>query len=31
MKEKNHNAANIDFTGLSSAERTLAKKNKQKI
>ena len=27
FERRNHNAANIDFTGLSTAERTLAKKN----
>ena len=29
-ERRNHNAANIDFTGLSTAERTLAKKNHAK-
>ena len=30
-ERRNHNAANVDFTGLSTAERTLAKKNHAKV
>ena len=29
-ERRNHNGANIDFTGLSTAERTTAKKNHAK-
>ena len=29
-ERRNHNAANVDFTGLSTAERTLAKINHAK-